>query len=161
MVEEKQRQIENHAYHGGSDSRQRPRELEVAVRGFDQRATRQNKQERGQEGEPRHQRGRHRTGEEQGVRTEQHFHVTADKADEGHHHDERPWCRFTERQAVDHLRGCEPAIMSDRSLVYIRQHRIGSAKGQQCGLGKEPAHLRECVMPAVDGIQQSHRHSPQ
>lgn len=43
------------------------------------------------------------------------------------------------RNCIEHLCGREPSIAADRPLVYVGQHGIRAAEGQQRGLGKEPS----------------------
>jgi uncharacterized membrane protein len=128
VVAEEQRQVEDDADHGGGDGGQRRGELEVVVGRFDQRAAGQDEDEGRQEGEPGDQRGRHRAGQKQAVRTEHRLDVAADEADKGHHHDQRPGRGFAQRQAVDHLGRRQPAVVADRPLIDIGQHRIGTAE---------------------------------
>ena len=52
-------------------------------------------------------------------------------------------------------------MLVDRALIDIRQHRVRPTEGQQRGLGEEPAHLRERVLPAVECDEHAHRRSPQ
>lgn len=74
--------------------------------------------------------------------------VAADEADESDDHDQRPGSRLAERQSVDHLCRTEPAVLDDRALVDVRQHRVRAAKGQQRRLAEEHAHLRERSRPS-------------
>src|SRR3569623_269270 len=67
--------------------------------------------------------------EEQGIGTEWRLDVAADETGEGDDHDERSGRRLAQREAVDHLCGCEPPVMLDRTLIHVRQRRIGAADG--------------------------------
>ncbi|MNF66517.1 hypothetical protein D3C84_483110 [compost metagenome] len=95
------------------------------------------------------------------IRAEDLLHVGADEADEGDDHDQRAWSGFSERQAVDHLRRRQPSVVTDCALVHIRQHRIGTAKGQQRRLGEEPGHLGQRAFPAEQGGERGHGQCPQ
>ncbi|MCY1455671.1 hypothetical protein D9M71_728200 [compost metagenome] len=50
--------------------------------------------------------------------------------------------------------------MADSPLIDIGQHRIGTAESQQRRLGEEPAHLRQCAVPAKGRHQQAHGQKP-
>jgi drug/metabolite transporter (DMT)-like permease len=149
VVAEEQRQVEDHADHGGGDGGERGGEFEIVVGRLDQRPAGQDEDEGRQEGEPGHQHAATAPARNRLSGPNNRLHVAADKADEGHHHDQRPRRGFTQRQPVDHLGRREPAVVPDRALIHIGQHRVGAAEGQQCGLGEEPAHLRQRVAPAV------------
>ena len=51
--------------------------------------------------------------------------------------------------------------MADGALVDIGQHRIGATEGQQRRLGKEPGHLCQLPIPAIQAGQQRHGQQPQ
>lgn len=82
------------------------------------------------------------------IRAIRHIHIATNKSHKCHNHDKRPRRGFAQRQTINHLRWREPLIMTNRALVDIRQYRIGTPKGQQRRLGKEPAHLGKRVHPA-------------
>ena len=87
--------------------------------------------------------------------------MTAQVADKSHDHDQRAGRGFAQGQAVDHLRGRDPAKLFNRALVHIRQYRISPAKGEQGGLAEKPGHLRQGVVPTPDPHQAHHRQGPQ
>lgn len=68
---------------------------------------------------------------------------------------------LAEGQAVDHLGGADPAVVFDRTLEHIGQHRVGAAERQQRSLGEEPAHLGEGAFGAEGRQQQPHGQRPQ
>ena len=131
------------------------------MRGFDQRPTGKDEQKGWQEGEPGHQTRGDRASQKERVRPVEGFDVAADKAREGDHHDQRAGGGFAQREAVDHLRGGEPAVVAHRALIHIGQHGVGAAEGEQRGFGEEPGHLREGVVPTEAGGEQAHGHDPQ
>ena len=51
--------------------------------------------------------------------------------------------------------------MSDRALNHIRQHCVRAAKRDQCGFGKEPAHLGQRARPALQRNQHAHGQNPE
>ena len=55
--------------------------------------------------------------------------VGGEEADELEHHDQRSGRGFGKAEAVEHLAGFQPAIMLDRLLPDIGEHRIGAAEG--------------------------------
>ncbi|MNL20188.1 hypothetical protein D3C87_1414230 [compost metagenome] len=131
------------------------------MRRFHQRPAGEDEQERRQEGEPGDQCRGNGAGDKSLIRAEHLKHITTDKPDERHHHDQRAGGGFTERQAVDHLRRRQPAVMTDRALIHIRQHGVGAAERQQRSLGEEPGHLRQRAVPAKQRGECGHGQCPQ
>jgi hypothetical protein len=134
-------QVEDHADHGGGDAGQRRGELDVVARGLDQRSAGDDEQEAGQEGKE----GRHPgTRQARGDRAAGHrLGHAAEVADPGDDHDQRPRSGFAQRQAVHHLRAGQPGVLLDAALIDIGQHGIGTADGEEGGLGEELAHVVE------------------
>ena len=128
---------------------------------LDEGPSHQDEDEGWQEGEPGDHSSCHGTSQKQAIRTKYGLDIATDKANEGDNHDERPRCRFTQRQAINHLGRRQPAIAVHSPLIDIGQHGIGAAEGQQGSLGEEPAHLRQGVLPTVTGGQHDHRNQPQ
>eukprot|EP01137_Pigoraptor_chileana_P024046 Opistho-2@91371 len=161
VVNEEQRQAGNHANHCGGDGGQWRGEAELAVGGLDQRPAGQNEQERRQKGEPGHHAGGQCGAQKKHLWPEHLLRPAAHKADKRHHHDQRARRGFAQGQSVDHLQPGEPLVVLNGTLVHIGQHRVGAAKGQQRGFGEEPAHLRQCAVPALPGHQQAHGQQPE
>ncbi|MPN56143.1 hypothetical protein SDC9_203829 [bioreactor metagenome] len=128
---------------------------------LDEGPSHQDEDEGWQEGEPGDHSSCHGTSQKQAIRTKYGLDIATDKANEGDNHDERPRCRFTQRQAINHLGRRQPVVVTDGALVHIGQHGIRAAEGQQCSLGEEPAHLRQGMVPAVASRQHAHRNKPQ
>ena len=84
----------------------------------------------------------------------------ADETDERDDHDERAGRGLAEREAVDHLRRRQPAVVLDGALEDVGQHRVRAAEGEERGLGEEPAHLREGALPAERGAERAERGEP-
>lgn len=161
VVGEEHRQIHDDTDHSGRDAGQWRREFEIAMRGLDKGRAQQDEKEGGQKGEESHHRCSRRSRQKERFRAKDGLGPAADKADEGHHHDERPGRCLTERQAINHLWSAQPLVMLDRPLEHIGQHGISAAEGHQRGLGEEPTHLRQDRIPAVKRHQDSHAGQPQ
>ena len=85
----------------------------------------------------------------------------AEKAHELRHHDQRAGRRFGQPQPVQHLAGGDPAVMVDRLLGDIGQHRIGAAERDHRHLAEEDRDLGEDVVGPAQEPQQGHRDEPQ
>ena len=131
------------------------------MRGFNERTPHQDEDEGRQEGEKRHHRRRQRARPEQALKPRDRLNPATHEPHEGHHHDQRPWCGFPQRQPIDHLLCVEPAKLFNGALVNIGQHRVGTAKRHERGLGEEPAHLRERALQAIQRQQDHHGDQPQ
>src|SRR2546428_122336 len=79
---------------------------------------------------------------------------------EAHAHDQRPGRSPPQRQAIDHLRRGEPAVVLHRALVDVGQYRVSTAESQQRRLGEEPAHLGERAIPVELRGEQPNRRYP-
>ncbi len=80
----------------------------VSIKG----APAKSKNKRGQEGKPGDNGGGYCAREKYHVGAKYGLYIPPNKTDKGHHHNQRPWCGFTEREAIDHLRGREPTIVA-------------------------------------------------
>ena len=130
--------------------------VNFAVGRLDQGGAAEDEQERWQEGEKGGHTGPRDTREQRVVGAEDFLGRGADEPHEGHHHDERAGRGLAERQAVDHLTAGEPAVVLDRALVDIGQHRVGAAEREERCLGKERAHIAQGT-----GRHEEHSRAPQ
>ena len=81
-------------------------------------------------------------------------------ADELGHEDQRPRRRLGQPEAVHHLARLQPAVSRDDVLPHIGQHGIGSAEGDNCQLGKEPAKRRQQMIFTKHRRQSRKRNEP-
>jgi hypothetical protein len=103
VVGEEQRQVEDHPDHGGGDGGQRRGELQSpCVASTSGPPARMNRNDGRKVKKVTTVAPPRRPGT--GVRPEHLLGQPPTKADEGHHHDQRPRRGFAQRQAVDHLR---------------------------------------------------------
>ena len=82
------------------------------------------------------------------------------KPDELQHHDQRAGRGFGHAEAVEHLAGLEPAVVLDRLLGDIGEHRVGAAERHHRHLAEEDGDLAEDVAAAQGGEQRDHRNEP-
>jgi len=149
VVSKKHREVEDDANDCRCDAGERRRELDIAVRSFNQWCAQKDKNKAREERKVRDDERACGAGEEEAVSAEDLFSPRADKADERDDHDQRTGCGLAERKAIDHLRGRQPLILFDAALVYVRQHSVSAAKSKQRCLCEEPTHLCQCGVPAV------------
>ena len=163
MPGEEHGEVEDHADHCGGDAGKRGGELEISVRGLDQRPADQDEKIGRQESEISGNGAAGYPGPERGqrIRPEDLLGPAADEADIGHDHDQRPGRGLAQREAVYHLRRGEPAVGLHAALVHVGQHGIGAAEGQQRRLGEEPSDLRQRPVPAVPSVEPGHHTGPE
>ena len=87
--------------------------------------------------------------------------VGGHKADKLHNHDQGTRRRLGHAEPVEHLAGPEPAIVLDRLLRHVGEHRIGAAKGDDRHLREEQPDLAEGVAGAENGDDRDDRGQPQ
>lgn len=147
VIAEEHCEVEDHAHYCSRDPRQRCGELHLVVSRFHQRATGEDEQERRQEGEP---------GDELAATAPARNGCSAPNIG----------CTYPPTKptkATTMISGpgvvspkARPSIIwvasairsADSALIDIGQHSIRTAKSHQCGLGEEPAHLRQGAVPA-------------
>jgi hypothetical protein len=131
----------------------------VAAQPLDERRAEEDPQEAGREGHPGGEQAAERPGEHR--RQPAGLAEGAHEADELGDHDQRPGRRLGHAEPVEHLARREPAIMLDRLLGDIGEHRIGAAERHHRHLREEEADLAEDIVRAEQGEQQRHRRQPE
>src|SRR5882672_10240995 len=85
----------------------------------------------------------------------------AEEADELKHHDERAGRGFGETQPVEHLARVKPAMVLDRLLADVRQHRVRAAERHHRRLAKEEPFAEQRVPPTQPRAEGQDRRPPQ
>jgi hypothetical protein len=83
------------------------------------------------------------------------------EADELEHHYQGAGRGLGHAQTIEHLAWLEPAIVLDRLLRHIGQHRIGAPEGDDGHLAEEDGDLAEHAVVAQGGENGDHRRQPQ
>ena len=106
-------------------------------------------------GEQAAERARHERRQRAGIAEGAH------EAHELEHHDERAGRGLGHAEAVEHLAGLEPAVVLDRLLGDVGQHRVGAAEGHDRHGREEGGDLAEHVVGAERHEEHGDGHEPQ
>ena len=83
------------------------------------------------------------------------------EADELQDHDQRTRRRLGHAEAVEHLAGRQPAVVLDRLLRHVGEHRIGAAEGDHRHDREEARDLSEDVVRSEGRQDRADRDEPQ
>jgi hypothetical protein len=87
--------------------------------------------------------------------------VGRQESDELHDLDQRARRRLGQAESVEHLAGTQPAVVLDRLLRDVGEHRVRAAEGDGRHLREEQRDLREHVGAAERGEQQRDGRRPE